>query len=465
MATEAPPPTTPPPWNAWALGQGQAFLATILGAVTSLGFVAFTGGLLLWARARALDLPADQVVAVAPRRELIAEGASALTLFAFVGAVAVGIVYLFDRTGRPTLQTRIGFLGLLAVELSVALVHAGPSALEAIFGGLVLAAAVACLARLSLDERYHEKPEVQPKPPDPPPTSPCDPPPALLATVARALCEWVRDLELKRLARRRAEDEARKRGAAVSETGGQQPDPNKAEKKRWNLPGPDVPLRLTTRASIKTLLVMVVATVLVWWLFRAWWVAASVAIAFGLFLVMVAISRSSGSRFGGTAAVVLGSVVVFGAAVSALRFWNGQAIQPVAALRVNEAEPVCGIYLTESDDRLYMARIDRQPSGDTSHIFWVSRKATTGWAIGSAQREERAGDTLTVLVRRLIDERRTGVASTTTVKTTTTAPPPAASAKSTEGTQTIEETKTDVPPAQPSSEDAANCSIYSTKKP
>ena len=34
-------------------------------------------------------------------------------------------------------------------------------------------------------------------------------------------------------------------------------------------------------------------------------------------------------------------------------------------------------------------------------------------------------------------------------------------AKSTEGTQTIEETKTDVPPAQPTSEDAANCSIYS----
>jgi hypothetical protein len=104
-------------------------------------------------------------------------------------------VYLFDRIGRPTLQTRIGFLGLLAVELSVALIYAGPSARNAIIGGLVLAAAVACLAWLSLDERYHVKPEVQPKPPGPPPTSPCDPPPALRATVARALCEWVRDLE------------------------------------------------------------------------------------------------------------------------------------------------------------------------------------------------------------------------------------------------------------------------------
>src|SRR3954469_61774 len=292
----------PQGWQQWALGRTQAVLATILTTVGSLGFVAFVGGALVWTHAKALDLPADQVVAVAPRRELVARGASALVLFVLAGIAAAGIVYLFDRYGRPSRITRINLLVLLAIELTVCIVYASPSSGEAVWSvivlALVLVVEVGILFRVGLVATSPGEPQ-GPTPQPTPPTTYTDDWTGLRDTVVRGVRDW---------------------GAAVSKDAdageGKTPKPEASK-----VPDRNVSFRLTTWGSVLSLGAMVVAIVAIALIYGRWWVVATVVIAFVLYLETLAVARASGSSFGGTAAAVLVSVAFFGGAVTALRYW------------------------------------------------------------------------------------------------------------------------------------------------
>lgn len=452
--------TPPDPWQPWAIGRLQAFLTTVLGAVASLGFVAFVGGVLMWARTKALGLPADDVVAVVPRRDLIATGASALALFALAAVVAIGLVYLFDRYGVPGRRTRLSLLALMTVELVVAILYADPDPTEVIVGGGLLVLVICGLGGILFFRTgiFIAAPFPSPPPPSatPTPTPPTDDWSGLQESILDGVREWG--------------------AAAAAADPAPTPTPTPTPERSTQPSSVDGDLRLTIIGSTVVLALMIFGSVGVWFVFDRWWVVVSVALAFTLHLVTVAVARASGTSFGGTAAAVLIGVVVFGACVSALRYWQDKPVQAVVALRADEADPVCGIYVTEADDRMYLARIDRgsAATAHTSHLFWVSRKDVSGWALGALESQERAEQALKQLSTRVLEERRAHVTATTSHKTTNTTPKsgtetkvlqggskkrPGTGATSPSKTDT-EETKTVLPPPSPMSGKTA-CSIYS----
>ena len=100
-----------------------AALPVIVSAVVSIGFVAFAGKAVLWARFEALQVPGDQVVKAVPQGEAVAVGASMLLIFGLFGVLAALGVYLLDRGGRATASMSRGLLVILAVEATVAIWH------------------------------------------------------------------------------------------------------------------------------------------------------------------------------------------------------------------------------------------------------------------------------------------------------------------------------------------------------
>ncbi|HEY3190226.1 MAG TPA: hypothetical protein VGJ70_22235 [Solirubrobacteraceae bacterium] len=96
--------------------------AILLGALASLGFVAFVGAIILWSRFEAAQLPADQAVALQSRADLVTVGAIALTIFVLGGLAAVLLLRLLDRRGQATLETRTGLLVVIGLEIVAAFV-------------------------------------------------------------------------------------------------------------------------------------------------------------------------------------------------------------------------------------------------------------------------------------------------------------------------------------------------------
>jgi outer membrane protein OmpA-like peptidoglycan-associated protein len=114
----------------------------LVSLVVSVGFVAFAGKAVLWARFSALDVPADQVVKAVPQDEAVAVGASFLLLFGLAGLLAALGVYLIDRSGRATPGMSRGLLAILAVEVLVAIWFGGDISVES----RMIASEVALLA-------------------------------------------------------------------------------------------------------------------------------------------------------------------------------------------------------------------------------------------------------------------------------------------------------------------------------
>jgi outer membrane protein OmpA-like peptidoglycan-associated protein len=125
-------------WRSAANTLGPALVSLVV----SVGFVAFAGKAVLWARFSALDVPADQVVKAVPQDEAVAVGASILLLFGLAGLLAAVGVYLVDRSGRATPGMSRGLLAILAVEALVAIWFEGDKSVES----RVIASEVALLA-------------------------------------------------------------------------------------------------------------------------------------------------------------------------------------------------------------------------------------------------------------------------------------------------------------------------------
>src|SRR5688572_20656576 len=83
-------------------------LPALLSAVGFLGFVALIGGVIQWIRFSAAELPATTAVRLVPREDLVAEGAVSMITWFGLGLIAVLAVYLLDRRGNATEQTRRG---------------------------------------------------------------------------------------------------------------------------------------------------------------------------------------------------------------------------------------------------------------------------------------------------------------------------------------------------------------------
>jgi hypothetical protein len=94
----------------------------ILGASAALAtFVVFIGGVMMWLRFDAIDLPADRAVALLPRSDLLATGAHSLAAPILIGLVVVLVVFLIEPLNdedKPTIQLYVA-IGLLFMVASI----------------------------------------------------------------------------------------------------------------------------------------------------------------------------------------------------------------------------------------------------------------------------------------------------------------------------------------------------------
>jgi outer membrane protein OmpA-like peptidoglycan-associated protein len=134
--------------NGLLKGARDTVVPLLVSAVVSVGFVAFAGKAVLWARFNALHVPPDQVVKAVPQSEAVAVGASILLIFGFFGAIAALMTYLVDRGGRATPGMIRAILALVTLEAVAMIVIASELSPweRALLGALVLVPAGLAIA-------------------------------------------------------------------------------------------------------------------------------------------------------------------------------------------------------------------------------------------------------------------------------------------------------------------------------
>ena len=409
---------------------------TVLTALLSVSFVALVGAAILWVRFTAARVPADQAVAEVARGELVATGAQALIGFALLGLVAFVIVWLLDGNGQAGRASRRG-LGLLIVLELLAVIFvedfSGRERFQLIVGffagavllyyltdralyalpalrtsGSLLPRFFAALARVFLgegDARLSKRADAAAQ------RSAARPKrgPRLGRRLAGSVLMLWRLVPLAALGGAiyvAVEMDGRTRwlalaliflaavlfvapGGIVAQAGG----PKSAAVH---------PARVALAAASLACLV-----VLLWrdetWLVAA--VGAAVLLAAGVLVV----AGSSGTRFAPYGIAVLASVPMFGAAATLLAAINSPQLQPVAAVSADGKKAYCGVYIAESDGRLWLARVDlaeagniRRPRARKGRLGSVARDELAVSAVGPLQPVASALDQAVVLRDELI---------------------------------------------------------------
>jgi hypothetical protein len=129
--------------------RGWPLVFQILGASAALiSFVVFIGGVVMWIRFNAIDLPADQAIALLPRSILLTTGAHSLAAPILIGLAVVLLIYLINpldpADDKPTTQLYVAVAVLFLISLFVAIREVGDYTLIPdqliMYGALVVAA-------------------------------------------------------------------------------------------------------------------------------------------------------------------------------------------------------------------------------------------------------------------------------------------------------------------------------------
>lgn len=120
---------------------------------------------------------------------------------------------------------------------------------------------------------------------------------------------------------------------------------------------------------------------------------------------------------------VFASVPIFGAVATTMRVAADPVAQPAAVIRKDDDVGLCGLYVGETDKRIYLARVDvdvepgeaeqeegearvkRTPRRDSGRIFWVARDTATGTSIGDMQDVDEANKVAPRLLSELLADR------------------------------------------------------------
>jgi hypothetical protein len=184
------------------------------------------------------------------------------------------------------------------------------------------------------------------------------------------------------------------------------------------------------------LVVLVVAIVLAANEEDARWLAGLVAAAVAINLVIFGVARAT-RRFAWLGVAVFLSVPIFGGVLSAVRTVRAPKLQPAALIRKSDNVGLCGIYIPETDKRVYLGRIEPRgganptsAEGGTGRIFWVPTDDVDMIKIGTLQPLRDANTRAALLLTELYHDRAEdpGVARKNTTVTTT---------KTQNGTQTV----------------------------
>jgi hypothetical protein len=124
------------------------------------------------------------------------------------------------------------------------------------------------------------------------------------------------------------------------------------------------------------------------------WLAAVLAVVALLVVTNILVARAT-TKFAWYGVSVFFSVLLFGAALTIARTLHEPKVQPIALVRKSDDVGVCGVYVTETSDRVYIGRLQARAyrPGLTQVyrpglIFWIPRSNVEMVSVGQLERTE-----------------------------------------------------------------------------
>lgn len=446
-------------------------LPAIAGAIGVVGFVTLVGGAIEWVRFWAAGLPADQAVRVIPEAELVTVGAASLVVYLLLGLFAVLLLYVLDSGGNATLGTLRGLVVLAGLELLATLLVVDLPVGWAIAAGLafVVVGGIAYYAVADVPKRLRERDDrkaadaalreawerfrsaqdryddalsqVDPdyEDPDEPGngSEPAIPPSqeflrGLLVTyrqarlhLRRARRDWFRAIaEWEKAAPN--EDEALRRNAKALDLRFEPKDPTRGESsdkdRRLRIRPPSEAILADAleaapagpRVSTPSVTFWAITILVAGCIGLAWFgeeeerlLVVMVVVVLLLALANFGLARST-RRFAWYGAGAMLSLIVFGAALNIGRTLIDPRVQPLALVRTSDGQAICGVYVTETDDRIYVGRvIGRRIGADprSGRMFWVRSDDVDVVTVGPPQFIEDAEMRARLLTNEVLADR------------------------------------------------------------
>jgi hypothetical protein len=139
------------------------------------------------------------------------------------------------------------------------------------------------------------------------------------------------------------------------------------------------------------------------------WLTGLLGLAVLVNMIVFGIARAT-RRFGWLGLSVFLSVLLFGGAVVGARSMRSPELQPVALIRKGDNVGLCGIYITETDKRVYLGRIQMKPDGSgiepsTGRMFWVPDSDVDMMKVGTLQPLAQANANAARLLEELYADR------------------------------------------------------------
>lgn len=340
----------------------------LLGAMLILAGLA--GRAILWLRFWSAHLPADQSVRAVSSGELVSTGSAALAIFVGLGLVAAALAWLLDAKGREVRATRRGLIAIGLAEV-LAAIWIGDfrrdQQVELLLGVVAAALLLHYLVDRVLEWRRDRQREWSRKG----------------GTVSPLKHAW-EDFK------KRGKEFVQREESALLRLWKLVPFVLLAAALWFSISADGTDRRLALAAYVLAAMVFAFpggiaargvgwgklddagkaaltlprialslagfALVVVYLVRDEPWLAGVVAVAVLLGLLCLAIAFASGERFGPYGLAVLVSVPVFAGAAAFLHGVDSPELQPVAAI-LEDGEAICGAYVGESDDQLWLARI------------------------------------------------------------------------------------------------------------
>ncbi len=386
-------------------------------AVGFVGFVAVIGAALLWLRFDVAGLPATQALLAVPRQELVIVGAWELAWAVLGGLVAALVVYLADSKGDATVSTAHGIVIVATAEASFALFVVHLNCLDTILfligvagvgviGGFVFGAFTPHFTRRRKVKRLRDEvllarnevvqatdivlaaSSVRNRTDE---TNAAISSGRLeLATAQRrwkrVLAEWEAAISTMVWLQKKASVESSRE--KVTEVAQSDPLPSELELRPlledtelqmggWLTALAERSRKLRKRlaswfevAVAFAVIVLLVGVAFVLAHTGGYWIAVMLAVAMVLAITNLFIAHGT-EKFLWYGVSVFFSVVVFGSVLQIAQTLHHPEIQPVALLRKDNDKGLCGVFVTQTSDRVYIGRLP-YPSYRPGLIFWVS---------------------------------------------------------------------------------------------
>jgi lysophospholipase L1-like esterase len=390
------------------------------GVLLTTGFVAVVGAALIWVRFWAARFPADQAVAAVGRSELLVVGAQAIGLFAGLALIAVVLLWALDGAATNSHRTRATLALLVCAELVAAVLVGGFNGRERL--QLIVGFAAMAIALLIVVNALHRVRRRSPK--------------QFPEILLRMPGMWLFNLGPKQTTKKARMRRAGRRLVQTAPLVACAAAVLAASEARgaWTrgiVVGLVVALAALlfllpagaarnatnkTNGYLSAARAAVAGTVLVCLLILVGrdelWLAAAAIVAVALAGLSLTVAQGSGDGFVPVAIMVFFTVCAFGAIVTCLRFLDSPTAQPVAFL-LKDQTAVCGVWVGESNGRLWYARLPlvergdvRRPAARNSALTSVERGNLLDMALGPQQDVGRAQAQAAALRRVLTLEHR-----------------------------------------------------------